>query len=193
MSVHYISIVDSYVSSKEAPKASNKVLRLLMDKEIVESTLSNCCLHSATLGYRPGLNFLSATDIVESSGAANCNYNDFIGFQVNGLEVSVERSVVYDAYVDPGIARCPNCAEDSSFNEAWNQAISDWHSGNDAATLFCEHCEKQSEFAMWDHLKACAVGNLALKFWNWPELSDKFIETIASTLGNPVNIVVGSV
>lgn len=191
MSDHHISLIDPHINASDAERAAQAILRYLIDNNIVEATPSDCVL-SEHRGYRPGPNYITATDISSrETDASNCNYGDFIRMHTNGLEICTHSCVAYDPQAANSLVSCPHCQQPSSQDENWRSAVSAWLDEKGQNRLNCTHCGQASPITSWDNHGEFALGHLALTFWNWPPLSSEFVTRISAIAGNPLLVVTG--
>ncbi len=191
MSEYHISLVDSHISTTEAERAAQDILRYLVDNDIVEATPSDCVLGNKP-GYRPGTNFIAAADISPADeSASNCNYDDFIRWVTNGLAIRTNNCEAYNPEGTWDRVTCPQCRQHRPQDEVWQSAVSAWYEGQDESLLTCAHCGNASSITAWDHHGDFALGHLVLTFWNWPPLSSEFVARISAITGNPLQIITG--
>ena len=75
---------------------------------------------------------------------------------------------------------------------AWADAVADWEYSGGEGSLQCRACGARTPVHRWKHEPLWVFGNLALVFWNWPELREDFIERVSKLLGHRVVVVRGT-
>lgn len=176
MSDHSISIVPRRSSYPENKEKANEFLKWLVSLDIVAPTPSDCILSSDN-GY------------AISNGARNVtNHPDDLPFDfiTNGLEVITERQVFHTG--ENGIEEliCPHCnqnipSENLNFLGEWCD--------NKSNNLTCPLCDVATDIQNFKFTPEWGFSNLGFSFWNWPELTNSFINDFKKKLGCDVNLV----
>jgi len=181
------AILDHEVTTLEQAQAlAADIVKWLVDERIVEDRQCDGCLGKGAC-YRPGIDFMKACGGAESD-AVNGNYAAFSELASNGMRVVAERDFVVNSQGQFGPIPCPRCGTEVPIDDFWN-AGSDWCEGK-TQSLTCCHCGQASELPLWIHPDAGFV-TLAFEFWNWPPLSDDFIEVVRKKLGHRISVIVG--
>jgi hypothetical protein len=68
-------------------------------------------------------------------------------------------------------------------------AIEAWHVGHGFAS--CRACQHQLALNDWIWEPAWGFGYLGFEFWNWPTITDSFVETLSNRLGHRIVVVRG--
>ncbi len=87
---------------------------------------------------------------------------------------------------------CPACAQTVEQDDAWSDALNDWHGGG-AGELACSHCDHRESVTEWEHIEPMGFGTLTFTFWNWPALSAGFVESLSRQLGHRTIVIAGKV
>ena len=166
-------IVDIEVDAERAPALAGMVRAWLVSEEIVEREQSDSVL-SSTGGHRPGRCCRTAIKTED---------NQFLRLQTNGVEIVVGRRV-FDAGGNGIELSCGSCRHDFEPGEPWMDAVSAWWVGDDRAGFACPSCGQKTLLTEWRGPWPWGFGNLAVIFWNWPPLSDGFIQVLSQQLGH---------
>lgn len=108
-----------------------------------------------------------------------------------GLEV--RRGTMLHADVNvPTTAVCPACRKSMPnlnwFEPPLDQASEQWLARGESP-LSCANCGKESDLSAWHFEPPAACGALALRFGNWPKLSNRFLEDLAGVAKSRVVLV----
>jgi hypothetical protein len=172
-------IVDKDASEDEAPRLAAEVRDWLVARRIIEPESTDCALGDS--GHRPGPWHTAALDgPAEATG--------FLNLQTNGLQIEVGRTVFYTI---GGELTCRACGVQFEPEGGWSEAVDDWYNGNDRAMFECPECGKPERLVEWSGEFPWGFGNLGFKFWNWPPLSERFIQEMAMKLGHRTVLVRG--
>ncbi|GAA4239410.1 hypothetical protein GCM10022291_33600 [Postechiella marina] len=191
MSDNYITIT-TVKEVKNPKELSEKILKWLQTKEIIESELSDCILSTKKKGYKPANKH---TDAI--------GYNEnILSLQVCGLEVKTEREVFNAGAFTPFTKlECPNCNTNrfkgispqdfytencteeqlNRFNTVFPE-FDKW-SNNKDTSLTCPHCLTKSNLASYKTDNSIAFSNLGFTFWNWPDLKEEFLMELKTEIG----------
>ena len=171
-----ISIVPkrSDIPAKEIK--AKEILDWLVSLDIVKPKASDCIL-SADEGYEI------------SNGAKQITIDPALlpfGLSVNGLQIIKERQV-FDTGQN-GIEKliCPNCKQDIS-NEDW-EFLNEW-ADNRSNNITCPLCKTPAEIHSYQFTAEWGFSDLGFTFWNWPPLTEDFIEMFRQKLQVDVAIV----
>jgi len=181
MGACFQTIVDEDASVEEAQTLANEIRDWLVERGIIQATLTDCVLGGDGRGYPPGRNFEEAI----SPGV----HHDLLQWRTNGLHLVIGRTVF-----DPGqadhIVMCPQCRTPHEDHIQWGNAIGEWYEGK-TALLRCPHCNASTPITEWVFDPPWGFGNLGFKFWNWPPLKDEFVSEFGERLKHQTIIVKG--
>ncbi len=144
--------------------------------DIVKGTLSDCVL-SENGGY------------AVSEGAKQVtNFPSDLPFSLitNGLEIITERNIFHTGEGGLEDCICPNCntniaSENWIFLEEWFD-----HKNNHVT---CPNCHYTSEINEYTFSPQWGFSNLGFSFWNWPDLTNDFIDAFRQKLGCAISVV----
>lgn len=174
----YQTIADMDATAEEAPVLARRVMAHLCERRIIEREETHCVLAEEGLGHRPGPEAADAFGGQDDDGVAR--------LVVNGVEALVGRNVHY-SWAE--LARCPVCGEEGEFPVGWDAAVEDWIEGG-GGRLACPACGGEAPVGEWEYEPPWAFTELAVRFWNWPPLSEeKFVRQVAEVLGHRVRLV----
>ena len=179
MSDSFITLVPENVDKHHANELIDKIINHLSDEGIIQNELTDCVL--ANKGYQPGDNVRSAID-----------GNDF-GFQdlrTNGLEFTNAREVFHNESNGLDRITCPEC-QTNIIDTDWGQALEEWtnETGNDKVT--CPNCNSVNSITEYRFQPSWGFGNMALTFWNWPNLKDEFVNDLEALIERKIKIIYG--
>jgi len=179
MSDSFQVIVDRDVSADDASILAAEIRDWLIARRIIEQELTDCAL--GDLAHRPGPLHTAAVE-------APADATGGLSLQTNGLQIEVGRTVFYTI---GGELTCRACGVHFEPEEGWSEAVDDWYTGNDRAIFECPECGKPEQLVEWSGEFPWGFGNLGFKFWNWPPLSERFIQEVAAKLGHRTVLVRG--
>lgn len=166
-----IAIPNAPTTTAEAAK----LLAWLVAEGIVEAMPSDCGL--GALAHGPGPNVASVL-VKQEPG-----FSDFRTLMTNGMAIkSTLRCVLQVAGDRSPRFRCPSCNARVDVDDVWSLAEDAFIPPPDVE---CDACQKRSPVEALV-VKGGAFGNLVLRFWNWPPLTDAFLATVAERCGGPV-------
>jgi|GEM_PF-1783874 len=175
-------VVDRDVSNENANEVAKNIIQWLSAEGIIQSELEHCVLSQKEFGYRPGKN----SSLVTQGGEA------VYESAVNGLELIIKREASINNQGDFESILCPNCNTKSPQDKTWSNAVTDWYEGGQGQ-LECVHCKHTTPVSEWEHIDPWGFGELTFKFWNWPSLSEAFINQLAEKLGHRTILICGKV
>lgn len=176
MSDHSITIVPKQSSYPNNLVKAREIVAWLVSMKVVKPILSNCVL-SADKGY------------AISDGARQVtNFPSELPFDltVNGLELITERHVFHTGENGMEECVCPNCNENIAL-EDWS-FINDWYDQTDDK-LTCPLCNVATEIHQFSFSPEWGFSDLGFTFWNWPDLTDTFVQAFKQQLGCDISIV----
>lgn len=181
MSEHAIVLVDLSISEDEAPSRAAAVARWLLDQGVIEpNPESDPVSDPDPLGcpsaYRPGPRAAEvAPDIHQAAKPAN-----------NGVDFVSLRQVH-----DPGgNYEPPSCRDCEMFLDTGLHIglIQPWIDGPEP-DVTCPVCGESALLGDWSGEFAIHVANLAVRFNNWPRLTEKFANELGSLLGPRTRVI----
>lgn len=201
MSDNYITITT--VTEIEKPvEVKDKVIQWMQSKEFIESELSDCIMSSKNKGYKPGKHHVEAIGYDE----------DILKWKVCGVETKAEREVFNaGAFTAMTKMECPNCGRNrfegitpQNFftDNCTKEQLELFHSvfpefekwtKNENATLTCPHCSTTSNIEEYEIDTSISLSNFGLTFWNWPDLTNDFLEQLKSVIGTEISRINGHI
>jgi len=142
---------------------------------------TECVLGGSGFGYAPGPNYQAAVSAPDGG---------LVDLVSNGLDIQTGRNVAFD-YQGEHQWKCGSCGQWQSDMDVLMEALSTWYDGNDSATVVCGACSACTPLATVETTPAIACGHLLLTFWNWPPLTDAFLQSVSEHVGGPVALVAG--
>ena len=178
------SIVDPETTEADAPAAADRVLRWLIDEQIVVGDRTDCTLGDG--GYAPGRAYVKATGSSDPY---------LLATRTNGLEVVSTRTVFYSGGLGYELKIvCLSCGGRFEPPEGpWGDAVGEWYHRRGAGMLACPGCGAARPVTEWPHEPAFGFGNVGFTFWNWPNLTGEFVAAVGRQLRHRVFVVVGKV
>jgi len=186
----YETLADVEATPDEVPHLATSVVNWLVDSGVIEPERSDCTYGDAG-GYRPGPNYALAVAKPEPA---------FMHLYTNGVEV-ISRSHTVFTSLEADAVTCPLCGAVTDLvderwkpNARWDElstVISGWSSGLADDHHPCWHCGVHVSLNDWQWAPPWAFGHLGFTFWNWPELSPRFVEALSRRLGHRVVDVFG--
>lgn len=176
MGDYSISIVPKQSNYKNKEKKIEEILKWLISRDIIKSSLSDCILSSDN-GYS-----------ISNGAKTVTNQPEYLPFSlvVNGLEIITER-VIFDTGQN-GIETliCPSCNQNIA-SEDWN-FLNEW-AANESDNLTCPLCNTTTDIHKYKFTPEWGFSNLGFCFWNWPQLTESFIEEFKEKLDSDISIV----
>jgi len=151
----------------------------MIEKELISGRVSEC-VHGSLLGYPPGPKYL---DIIDGE--------DFglLKLRTNGLAVITERQVFPAGGGQIDEIACPHCGADNTEAD-WADAIERWDK-RQADNLQCGECRKEASIVDYIFRPFWGFGDLGLEFWNWPNLTPKFLSDLKEVMGCDIAVIRG--
>ena len=176
MSDHSISIVPRQSSYPDKEVKAKEILEWLISLDIVKSTLSDCVL-SSSYGYA-----------ISEGAKLVTTEPDYLPFDftTNGLEIITERHVFHTGQNGIEELICPSCNQDIA-NEDWD-FLSEW-GDNKSNNLTCPLCNVARDVHQFHFIPEWGFSDLGFTFWNWPSLTENFIDHFKQKLGCEINKV----
>ncbi len=170
------SIVDTEATEIEAPSLADRVLRWLIDEQIVASELTDCVL-SEPGGYGPGPAYVKATGVPDDLT---------LRLRTNGMEVVSTRTVFHNGGIGFKLV-CSACGSRTEPKRGWwADAAGEWYARAGPGMLKCPACQVSKPVTEWQHDPQLGYGNLGFTFWNWPKLTDDSVASVGKLLGHRV-------
>lgn len=181
MSDYFIAIVPVDVARDGANDLSRKVIDWLIEKEIILGSMTDCVLGgNKNLGYGPGTKY---KDAVEG------DQGYLVELVTNGVQISIGRMVFDNGGNGLDKVICPVCSA-NNIDEDWGDATGAWYE-NQIGRLTCSQCGRESSITAYAFEPTWAFGEFGLTFWNWPALTDKFLEDLKQFMQKDIKIVYG--
>lgn len=201
MSDNFITIS----SAKEVEKPielKNKVIDWLQSNDYIEKELSYCVMSMKKKGYKPGKNHISAI-----GGDEN-----ILRLQVCGLETKTEREIfnagTFTAMTKMECTNCnknrfesitpqdfftDNCTKEQMelFNSVF--PVFDKWTRHEKAMITCPHCSVESNIDEYNWDNSISFSNLGFIFWNWPNLTNNFMDELRSIIGTDIKRINGHI
>ena len=190
MGSHFTYLVDPTISLAEAPAEAQRMITWLQARGIVGAATRVGDLNRADGFTHPSLSECDGTGYpLGTHYARACRPDVYVPPPIpNWVEVVVRRKV-FDAGGNGLEIYCPACnAEQTCLGDAWSDAFSTWHRGDDNAQLACGACGHRQRITEWRYEPQWSFGNLGFNFQNW-ELSDTFVDEFTAAYGRPLTIV----
>jgi hypothetical protein len=180
MGDNFISVVPLKIAKPETQSLAERVINWLKQKQIIQKEKTDCVLGD-NMGYAPGENFKTAID------GDDCGVPEF---KTNGLEIVTQREVFHNGQNGIDSVTCPNC----NFNimdSDWGELVSEWFNDTGRDKITCTTCNNIYSIVDYKFDPPWAFGDVGFTFWNWPSLTDDFIEEFKTVIGKPVTVVYG--
>jgi hypothetical protein len=168
MSDWFEMLVDADVSLDEAPAVRSTVVERFRKEGLIQGRETKECVLGGK-GYHPGPQFRKIYALYPGE-------LPFWTLVVCGVEVTVGRQFNVWALGEchEGF-QCPKCGQsidrdNEAFDAAFGDALTRWDRGRDGTTVACPACAKRVRLDRWKCKPPLAFGNLAITFWNWPQL-----------------------
>jgi hypothetical protein len=168
-------LVDVDVAVEDAGELARDVRDWLIAEEIVVADQ-----HGSKGGHWPGPRRRAAVQEEPPSTAWD--------FKPNTVDLRVGRQV-FDTGGNDVEVRCASCGETHEPEDAWFDAVGAWADGDDAVRYSCGKCGVSAPLVDWRGPWQWAFGSLGVEFWNWPPLSERFIQRLAQRLGHRLVLV----
>jgi len=162
------TVVEISVGALEAIDRAESVARWLLDTGVVGPNPQRDRLRQPS-ALRAGPAVRRAAPTWDDAYASRTN---------NGVDVLAERTLFHPiaAYAPP---RCPSCQHPLD-EELHDRLVRPWLEGHEPAVT-CAHCGATHPLGDWPD--SYQVGELAVRFNNWPPLADDFLAELGAHLG----------
>ena len=182
MGDYYQIIADLDARPEQAETVINRWRDWMVTREIIMPEKTDCVLGEED-GHAPGKNYAQA--VMKQSAMLSQLKN-------NGAQFIAERTVFYGGAGSFKLM-CRQCGAQFEANDAWSDAVGEWHGGSGPGILACAKCSVKMPITEWQHDPPWAFGNAGLKFWNWPELRPEFVRQFGEVVGHRVRLVWGKI
>lgn len=177
MSDYSIAIVPKLSKYPNKEEKVDYILDWLITGNIIKPILTDCVL-SSDKGYPV------------SDGARSITTDpDFLPFDLitNGLEIVASKQVFHTDQNDIEKIICPSCNSDLG-TEDWS-FFTEWQEDENSTLINCPICKKASDIHQFVFTPEWGFSDLGFIFWNWPGLTDSFVNEFKNKLGCDVNLV----
>lgn len=175
------SIVDIDVTEQEAAAAGERLRSWLLQLGVIDVKTGDNVLSNGP-GHFPGPNLGGCFDAVSNKAIAQLR-----ALATCGVAIAVGRGV-FDTGGNGVRLVCSSCAGEITDDEAYVEAGSAWANGDDDTTYACPQCGFAQPVADWNGPFVFGLGCMAVEFYNWPPLSERFIDSVAQRLGHRVRV-----
>ncbi len=176
MSDYCISIVPKISSFPNKEEKIDEILSWLIENDIIKPDTSDCILGSRRKRYAVSIGAKHVTTFPE--------YLPF-DLEINGLEIIDSRQVFDTGGNGIESVMCPACCRNILANGL--DFIAKWYEGENAVQ--CSICETLVDIHSYDFTPEWGFSDLGFSFWNWPKLTDSFMEEFQHKLGCEINLV----
>lgn len=182
MSDNCQSIVDIDVTQQDAPAAAERLRSWLLRQGVIDQkTGNNVATHAP--GHFPGSNLGQCFDHVADDTIAQLRTLAWCG-----VAITVGRAV-FDTGGNGVQLVCDSCAIEITDDEAYMDAAGKWAEGHGTTAYACPSCGFTQPVSTWSGPFVFGLGCMAVEFYNWPPLNERFIESVAQVLGRRVRVV----
>jgi hypothetical protein len=172
-------LVAQEIAAEEAEQVGRQVVEWMIAQGVVLPERTDCVLDS-DLGHAPG----------PGASKAHEPRHKLVWLRTNGVTVSTGRRVFHAG--ENGISlECSACGDAFEPGEEWAEAVGQWFAGDDDVSFMCPTCGQAPPLPDWEGEWRWAFGHLGITFWNWPPLSESFIQALATHIGTPITVVLG--
>jgi len=182
MSDNFLSLVVPGESSKtDVIVLADIVIDWLQGRKVIEPRPTDCVL-GRNKGYPPGA---ACKEIIERA-----EDHDFPKLGANGLEVTITREVFHTGQNGLDSVCCPDCNL-NIIESDWGSLVHEWLADTGKDKLTCSQCAAVYSITEYNFTPAFGFGDLGFTFWNWPPLSDVFIQDVELLICKPLVVVHG--
>lgn len=168
-------LADIDATEAQAPDLAAKTVDWLVSAQIIVADRTACIL-GTDLGHAPGPRFADAV----TNPAFPC-------VATRGVEIRTGRSVFHGGQSGIDRISCPNCRAVTPTAEMID-SVGGWFDTG-LTEHPCSACGAVAELNDWRWEPRWAFGYFGLRFWNWPELSRRFVDELAARLGHRIVVV----
>jgi hypothetical protein len=128
-------------------------------------------------GHAPGPRYLAAVTDADPH---------LLTLRTNGVQVITGRTVFFSMGADQ--VSCPHCGQVTTLDGTpeWQElsnTIGVWYDGGSGEQP-CRGCGRTVGLNDWTWSPPWGFGHFGLEFWNWPELSPRFLAEVSHRLGH---------
>jgi hypothetical protein len=163
-----VTVVEMSIGALEAADRADAVIRWLLDTGIIAP---NPARDSA---WRPSAYLPGPRASTAAPGFGDADYT----LANNGVDIVVERELYRDTSPHPPPA-CPDCGHELP-EATLDRLIRPWLDGGEPQVP-CAGCGAVRPLGDWPD--GYVVGELAVRFNNWPALSEEFLSTLGARMG----------
>ena len=176
MSDHSISISPKLSAYPDKESKAKEILVWLVSLDIVKPTLSDCILSSNN-----GYSISEGAKLV----ATEPEYLPF-HLRTNGIEIITQRQIFDTGENGMDELICPACGQDIA-GESW-EFFREWDD-NKSNNLTCPLCHTGTDIHQFNFTPEWGFSDLGFTFWNWPGLTETFLNDFKQKLGCDINVV----
>ncbi|SDU29163.1 sugar ABC transporter ATPase [Geopseudomonas guangdongensis] len=181
MSDRQFIIVPQISSYPGAEARARKILRWLVERDIVEARLTPCGIGAGGLGYAMAAGAERVLDLPPGVALP-------LGRPRTSLEIVTERCIYMPERGFARRARCPQCRRE--IGEALFEHLEEWMPG-ETDNFECPECAFEDDINGFVFAQPCAFSDLGFIFNNWPGeyFLRAFLDEFAERLGFPIRVV----
>lgn len=177
MSEHAVTLVELSLTAADAQARAEAVRDWLLAAAVVVANPAPDALTSPS-GLLPGPEAEArATDGAIVRGLRN-----------SGVDIVVGRQL-FDSGMNFEPPQCPGCAAPLAVG-AYVDLLGEWVESGEPATA-CPECGQAALLGDWPGDCACHVGELGVRFNNWPLLRARFMDELGHVMGVRYRVVLG--
>jgi hypothetical protein len=179
---YFQTVVFKDVPLEQSLELGNKLVRWLVEQEIVIGEETDCILSTKKNGYPPAKRYQLATKQPIDK--------HFLLLNTNGVELITGRTVFHAGQMDFEMV-CPHCQHKLKKFDECNKAIECWYQGQTINFVKCPACQQSHDLLSWQ--SNYGFSSLGLTFWNWPELALKFLGRLGQIIDKKTQVVNGKI
>ena len=168
MSDESVTVVELSIDALEAADRADAVIRWLLDRGVIVPNPTR------DRRYRPSAYVPGPRAPVAAPGFADGDYRA----DNNGVDIVVERELYRDTSAH-SVPACPDCGHELA-EDTLEKLIKPWLDGREPRVR-CAGCGTERPLGDWPD--GYLVGELAVRFNNWPRLSEEFTADLGRQLG----------
>ncbi len=176
MSDTSISIVPRLSTFPNKELKAAEILDWLVSINVVKPQQSDCVLGSE-YGYQ-----------ISDGAKEITNEPRLLPFSLitNGLEIVTQRQMFHTGQNEIEKLLCPSCKQDISREDL--EFINEWDEEG-SNNITCPLCNSANDIHTYSFSPRWGFSDLGFTFWNWPNLSENFIDMFKQRLNSEINIV----
>jgi hypothetical protein len=178
MSENAITVVELSLDDASARSRADATREWLLSTGVVAMNTKRDELWQPS-EFRAGPSVLRAVDVWGPDDARGAN---------SGVDVVVGRELHHsmENFEPPA---CPGCAFALELDDERHAALIEGWLGGVEPVVTCRRCHRFAPLGDWTGEWMFAVGNLAVRFNNWPPLREEFVEALKQQLGPRCRLV----